>query len=91
VAQLHADPEAAFQAMVGQAEIAVQDDRAEVIVLGCASMEGVAQRLSERIGVPVVDPVVAGFKLAEMLGDLRSRTGLSISQRYDYEPPPAGC
>ncbi len=88
VAQLQADPETAFQAMVTQAEIAVRDDRAEVIVLGCAAMEGAAQRLSERVGVPVVDPVVAAFKLAEMLGDLRSRTGLSISRRYDYEPPP---
>jgi allantoin racemase len=88
VAQLQADPEGAFQAMVTQAEIAVRDDRAEVVVLGCASMERAAQRLSERIGVPVVDPVVAGFKLAEMLGDLRRRTGLSISRRYDYEPAP---
>jgi allantoin racemase len=51
-------------------------------------MEGAAQRLSERIGAPVVDPVVAGFKLAEMLGGLRRRTGLSISRRYDYEPAP---
>jgi allantoin racemase len=88
VAQLQADPGGAFQAMVTQAEIAVRDDRAEVIVLGCAAMEGAAQRLSERIGVPVVDPVVAGFKLAELLGDLRRRTGLSISRRYDYEPAP---
>jgi len=88
VAQLHADPEAAFQAMAAQAEIAVRDDRAEVIVLGCAAMEGAALRLSERIGAPVVDPVVAAFKLAEMLGDLRSRAGLSVSRRYDYEPAP---
>ena len=89
VARLQADPEGAFQAMVTQAEAAVRDDLAEVIVLGCAAMEGAVQRLSERIGVPVVDPVVAAFKLAEMLGELRSRTGLSISKRYDYEPAPS--
>ncbi|MBO8140646.1 MAG: hydantoin racemase [Firmicutes bacterium] len=90
VAELHADPKAAYDAIKGQALKAVENDLAEVIVLGCAAMEDTAPRLARDLGVPVVDPVVAGFKLAEMLADLRCKTGLSISKRYDYEPVPGG-
>lgn len=86
VEQLHRGPEQAFASLAKEAEAAVREDMAEVVILGCAAMEGTARQLSERVGVPVVDPVVAGFKLAEMLGDLRARTGLSISRAYDYEP-----
>ena len=86
VQRIHDDPEGAYEAIAREAEAAVRDDRAEAIVLGCAAMENVAQRLTRRIGVPIVDPVVAGFKVAEMLGSLRERTGLTISKIYDYEP-----
>ena len=82
---MQADPEAAFEAMVREGRSAVNDYRAEVLVLGCAAMENAAPRLSALLGVPVVNPVVAGFKMAEVLGDLRCRTGLTISKAYDYE------
>jgi len=85
VQRLHSDPNGACEAIAIEAAAAVHEDLAEVVILGCAVMEDMAQRLSMRIRVPVVDPVGAGFKLAEMLGDLRARTGLSISKVYDYE------
>lgn len=88
VAQLHADPLGAYERIKEESRRAVAEDRAEVIVLGCAAMEDTAARLQRELGVPVVDPVVAGFKLAEMLGDLRCKLGLSTSKVYDYEPPP---
>ncbi len=88
VQQLHQDPTSAFQVIYREAVLAVRQDGAEVVVLGCAAMENAAQLLSERMHVPVVDPVVAGFKVAEMLGDLRARIGLSISKVYDYQPRP---
>lgn len=86
VQRLHSDSDGSFEAIAREAEAAVLDGLAEVIILGCAAIENAAQRLSERIGVPVVDPVAAGFKMAEMLGNLRARTGLTISKIYDYEP-----
>ncbi len=85
VQRLHTEPEGTIEAAVREAEAAVREDMAEVIILGCTAMVNAAQRVSERIGVPVVDPVVAGFKMAEMLGDLRARTGLTLSKVYDYE------
>jgi allantoin racemase len=86
VQRLHSDQNRASEAIALEAAGAVHEDLAEVVILGCAAMEDMAQHLSKRVRVPVVDPVVAGFKLAEMLGDMRARTGLSISKVYDYEP-----
>ena len=53
---------------------AVDEDGAEVLVLGCMSMAflpGVAEALQQRIGVPVVNPVVAGLKTAEMAAGMK--------------------
>lgn len=56
---------------------AVEEDGADTLVLGCMSMafHGIETELSERIGVPVVNPVPASIMLAELL----ARTGLSHS------------
>ena len=66
--------EAAFLAAAGRALSA----GAEVLVLGCAGMTGLQRAVSEKLGVPVVDGVAAGVKLAESLvglGLVTSRVG----------------
>ncbi len=50
------------------ARLAVEQDGADVLVLGCMSMaflSGICEQLGERVGVPVVNPVVAALKTAE--------------------------
>ncbi len=54
------------------AEAAIQQDGAEVILLGCTCMSAITGELSARVGVPVVDPLVAGYLAAEGL----ARSGL---------------
>ncbi len=52
------------------ASVAVERDGADVLVLGCMSMAflpGICEGLSGRVGVPVVNPVVAALKTAEAL------------------------
>ena len=49
------------------ARIAVEDDGAEVIVLGCTVMGPIAEALANKLGVPVVEPGTAAIKLAEAL------------------------
>ena len=52
----------------------VEEDGADVIVLGCMSMAflpGICEDLSERAGVPVVNPVVAALKTAEMVAGMK--------------------
>ena len=64
-------------------ERAKSEDHAEVIVLGCAGMAELAQRLSAKHDLPVVDGVAAAVKLAEGLGAL----GLKTSKRGAYATP----
>ncbi|WP_256830622.1 aspartate/glutamate racemase family protein [Pseudomonas sp. Pse1] len=85
VLELEQDPERALQAILQQAEIAVREDKAEVICLGCGGMAGLAEQIRQRSGVPVVDGVTAAVTLAESL----VRLGLSTSKVRTYAAPRA--
>jgi len=62
---------------------AVEEDGADVIVLGCGGMIGVAEQLTKEMGVPVVIPGVAGLKICEAL----IRSNLAQSKRCFGTPP----
>lgn len=62
---------------------AMNEDRAEAIVLGCAGMAELAASLAAEHGLPVVDGVAAAVKLAEGLHGL----GLKTSKAGGYAPP----
>ncbi len=49
------------------AKAAVEEDLADVIVLGAGSMEGMAARIQPNVPVPVVSPVGAAVCMAEMI------------------------
>lgn len=46
---------------------AIEQDKAEAIVLGCAGMADLMTQLSDEFGLPVIDGVAAGVTLAEAL------------------------
>lgn len=54
-------------ALLEQGRKAIEEDGADVLVLGCAFMMGVADKLQEFLGVPVVDSTLAAVKVTEML------------------------
>lgn len=83
VLDLERDPQAAVDAIAEQAVRAVRDDRAEAICLGCGGMSGLAERVVERTGVPVIDGVTAAVTIAESL----VRLGLTTSKVRTYAPP----
>lgn len=64
---------------------AVDQDRAEVIVLGCAGLSGLDSFLQEELGVPVLDGVVCALFLAEGLA--RYGVGISKVRRYNPDHP----
>ncbi len=68
-----------------EAEIAraLDEDGAEAIVLGCAGMADLADVLSRRFGVPVLDGVACAVTLAESAVQL----GLRTSKRNTYAAP----
>jgi allantoin racemase len=67
---------------------AVQEDGAEVIILGCTAEYGFYRRMQDELGVPVIDAVLAPFKYAEMLADAAGRFGWYPSRMWGGEPPP---
>lgn len=83
VLELEEDPPAAMEAIVRQAELAIRDDKAEVICLGCGGMAGLDEQIRQRTGVPVVDGVTAAVTVAESL----VRLGLSTSKVRTYATP----
>lgn len=62
---------------------AVEEDRCEAVVLGCAGMADLTQWLTDECGVPVIDGVVTGVKMVEALVG----AGLATSKINAYAPP----
>jgi allantoin racemase len=65
-----------------EARAAVEQDGAEVILLGCAGMAGLQEAVASAANVPVVDPVWAGVTLVGAL----ARSGARTSKRNRYRP-----
>lgn len=63
---------------------AVAEDRAEAIVLGCAGMTDLTDRLTQAHGLPVLDGVSCAVTLAEAMVRLRLKT----SRLGGYAPVP---
>jgi allantoin racemase len=61
--------------------LAIEEDGAEAICLGCAGMSGLEKQLEERLGVPVIDSVAAAVKMAESLVSLGKRTSKQLTYR----------
>jgi allantoin racemase len=64
------------------AQLALEEDMAEVIVLGCAGMAGLDKRLTTQIGAPVLDGVVCALIIAAGL----VKYGVSTSKVRRYNP-----
>jgi allantoin racemase len=62
----------------------VEQDGAEVVVLGCAGLCGYDEELEKLIGIPVLDPVVVAVKLAEMFAE----AGICHSKKTKFAYPP---
>ncbi len=99
------DPAAAVRAVVAEAALAVETDRAEVICLGCAGMAGLEEAITTALRVPVIDGVGAAVRLAEALVGLglktsklstfaapepKKITGWPLSSALGLRPPPGG-
>ena len=51
----------------------IQEDGAEVIILGCASMTGYADELERDLGAAILDPIIVTYKVAEALTEVGVR------------------
>jgi allantoin racemase len=90
VLELEGDQERVVDALVVASMKAIEEDGTHAIVFGCTGMKGCAAGLKAALetrgydNIPVIDPVIAAFKVAEMVVDL----GVTHSKRTYPTPPP---
>ncbi|MFC1564030.1 aspartate/glutamate racemase family protein [candidate division KSB1 bacterium] len=72
-----------FQSFLKVASTAVDEDMAEVIVLGCAGLAGMDKKLEKELNVPVLDGVVCALIIA--VGLVRYDVSTSKIRRYNPE------
>lgn len=82
VLDLQKKPKRTFQALRENAQKELKEG-AQVLILGCTALTGMAPRLQKELGVPVVEPEGCALKIAEMLVDL------GLSQSKIAYPKPA--
>jgi allantoin racemase len=73
----------AYRKILAECRAALAEDRCGAIVLGCAGMADLCDRLGAELGVPVIDGVAAATVTAVGL----VRAGLATSKRGDYARP----
>ena len=90
VADAATDEAALLRPMIDEARLALRDDGAEAIVLGCAGVAGLVAPMSAALGVPVVDGVTAAVKMVEGLVDARPSDQQALELRLSAQTPVAG-
>jgi len=74
--------------MLEEGRKAIEEDGAELLILGCTIEFGFFRKMQQELGVPVIDAVLAPFKLAESLGESALRFGWMPSRKWGSEAPP---
>jgi allantoin racemase len=68
----------------------IEEDGADVIILGGAPLAGMASRVSERVDVPLIDGIAAAVGQAQTLVSLRARKATAGSFRRPLPKPITG-
>lgn len=84
VAETDANPKKTKMRIIEVTKRAVEEDGAEVIILGCAGMAGYASEIERKLRVKVLDPTAVALKIAEAMVDV----GLVHSKRGLFATPP---
>jgi allantoin racemase len=77
-------------ALVQLANLAVEQDGADVVILSGAPLAGLAEKVKNRISVPVIDPIAAAVRQAETLAVLKPRKAIAGTFRRPGPKPTIG-
>ena len=77
-------------ALVRLANLAVERDHADVVILSGAPLAGLAEKVKNRISVPVIDPISAAVRQAETLAVLKPRKAVAGTFRRPRPKPTTG-
>lgn len=84
VREIEEKPDIAQKRIMEIAKQAVEEDGAEVIILGCAGMAGYAEKVAKEFNIVVIDPTLVAFKYSEAMVE----AGIKQSKRALYAHPP---
>lgn len=76
--------------LVRLAHAAVEQDGADVVILSGAPLSGLADKVKDRIPVPVIDPISAAVRQAETLAVLKPRKAVAGTFRRPGPKPTTG-
>jgi Asp/Glu/hydantoin racemase len=76
--------------LVRLANLAVEQDEADVVILSGAPLAGLADKVRDRIPVPVIDPIAAAVRQAETLAALKPRKAVAGTFRRPDPKPTRG-
>ena len=88
VYDFQADTERTARTLMEEGRKAVEEDSAEVLILGCTIEFGFHEKMQEELKVPVIEAVPAPFKLAELLAETAGKFGWYPGRKWGSESPP---
>lgn len=88
VHDFQADREKTSRRLMEEGKRAVEDDGAEVLILGCTIEYGFHETMQKELNVPVIEAVAAPFKMAELLVETANKFGWYPSRRWGSQSPP---
>jgi allantoin racemase len=77
-------------ALVRLANLAIEEDGADAVILSGAPLSGLADKVKDRIPVPVIDPIAAAVRQAETLAVLKVRKAVAGTFRRPGPKPTTG-
>jgi allantoin racemase len=87
VPEMGEDPAETERRILEQSQLAISEDKAEVIVLGCTLEIGFYQQVQLQIGAPVIDPSIAALKTAEHAARVKQQCLWGTSHKWGMEAP----
>jgi len=88
VSDFQVDHARTCERLLTEGRCAVEEDGAEVLILGCTVEFGFHEEMQARLGVPVIDAVMSPLKYAEFLAEGAQRFGWYPSRMWGSEAPP---
>lgn len=85
VLEIEEDPGRAEKEILAESRLAVEQDHAEAICLGCAGMGPLDKSLQQALGAPVIDGVATAVKMVESLNDYGITTS-KVAAFMDPQP-----
>lgn len=85
---LQCDTEYTTARIIEEGRKAMEEDHAEALILGCTCNFGLAEKVQDILGIPVIDPLIAAVKMAENLATIKQDFGLKPSNKWSSQAPP---